>query len=98
MNEKDIQDAVHDALLQGITSFVISGVFSPIRSSQELQAKEIVQSSCESGRSCSCPNCHEHSRCNLVHTIHMLCCPQHARPSCNAVHTPCCPLEQGPKL
>ncbi|CAL5220079.1 g2030 [Coccomyxa viridis] len=49
VNEKDIQDAVHDALLQGITSFVISGVFSPIRSSQELQAKEIVQSSCESG-------------------------------------------------
>lgn len=51
VNEEDIQDAVHDALSQGITSFVISGVFSPIRSSQELQAKEIVESICHSGQS-----------------------------------------------
>ena len=51
VSEKDIQDAVQDAHSQGITSFVISGVFSPIRSSQELRAREIVQSMCASGKS-----------------------------------------------
>ena len=54
VNEGEVHEAVQDAILQGITSFVICGVFSPIRSSQELQVKQIVQSMCHTGRPGSC--------------------------------------------
>jgi len=46
---RETQDAVQDALQSGITSFVISGVFSPIRLNQELEVRDIVQDACHSG-------------------------------------------------
>ena len=50
VSEEEVCEAVHDALSQGIPSFVICGVFSPIRSSQELQVKQMVESICNTGK------------------------------------------------
>ena len=47
---RETQVAVQDALKKGITSFVISGVFSPIRGYQELEARDIIQDACHSGK------------------------------------------------
>ena len=44
-------DAVRDALAKGITLFVVSGVFSPTRSSQEAQVEQIIKEVCHS---CGC--------------------------------------------
>ncbi len=52
--------AVRQDLDRGITSFVVSGVFSPVTSSQETRVKQILedeihQASAEGGNSCSAP-------------------------------------------
>ena len=46
---QETQDAVQDALKKCIASFVISGVFSPIRGNQELEVRDIVEDACHSG-------------------------------------------------
>ena len=51
---KETADAVRDALTKGITSFVVSGVFSPMRSSQEVQAEQIIKEVCHSCGSIFC--------------------------------------------
>ncbi|CAK0783618.1 hypothetical protein CVIRNUC_006817 [Coccomyxa viridis] len=45
---EETADAVRDALAKGITSFVVSGVFSPTRSSQEAQVEQIIKEVCHS--------------------------------------------------
>ena len=39
---------MQDALAKGITSFVVSGVFSPTRSSQETQVEQSIKEVCHS--------------------------------------------------
>ena len=39
---------MRDALAKGITSFVVSGVFSPTRSSHEAQVEHIIKEVCHS--------------------------------------------------
>ena len=76
------------ALEKDITSFVVSGVFSPIRSTQETHVKQIIQevcSSCEHLLYTIC--CHDHITYQLlwhdfatVHSLMKLSC------SCITVH------------
>ena len=50
---EETANAVQDALAKGITSFVVSGVFSPTRSSQEAQVEQIIKEVC---LSCGSPD------------------------------------------
>ena len=45
---EETADAVRHALTNGITSFVVCGVFSPARSSQEAQVEQIIKEICHS--------------------------------------------------
>ena len=46
VSEEETRNAVQDALEKSITSFVVSGVFSPTRSCQELRVQDIIQDAC----------------------------------------------------
>lgn len=43
IREAEVRAAVREDLREGILSFVISGVFSPVNSSQEARVKELVE-------------------------------------------------------
>ena len=43
IKEAEVRATVREDLGKGITSFVISGVFSPVNSTQEARVKQIVQ-------------------------------------------------------
>ena len=54
MSEEETRNAVQDALEKGVSSFVVSGVFSPITSCQELRVQDIIQEVCAACKHCKC--------------------------------------------
>ena len=80
---------MQDALAKGITSFVVCGVFSPTRSSQEAQVEQIIKEVCHSCGSSSAvvivrlPYIYSSSpaRDTADHTV-LTCCLQHLLSCC----------------
>ena len=54
VSEEETRNAVQDALEKGISSFVVSCIFSPTTSCQELLVQDIIQDVCAACKHCKC--------------------------------------------